>query len=1509
MVAERFTVVALPHTKSADANFHVSLFVAPDLTPDGEAGQLDDFDHFTNWAQTLLSNAEFELFDQSRSIPAVAVLDPIDPAAWEGAFPPDTPVRAPRRPEWSDRRWRTFNASLVHDSGKLFHLLAMYVSPVSPPLPSAHPIQRLMTQWFGRRERDWDESEITRSLDQLIGETEGQEFSSLHTALVDFEESVSSLDPITRAVVEIHRARRFYERPESKLVHQERPDEHPVVAPIPRPEPDFHDRCGFVADHPALQRQLGLVVDLRLEDPTMLATSTMLSATITLAGDPSLCRTTQTACRPVGDDLVTVASSSDWHDGALRLGDVDTFAVLDMDPDGTGLKLDRFLWSLPRLARVEDSGGPVHAAPSALRSIGFTVARRQRAQTTKDRMDRQHQIAAGIDGSEPILLSTEDVTRGMRVEVWDDSTRAWYSLHARRIDAEVVDGPTIADDLYEEGFIQGTTATETRDVADSPVHVHESMFGWDGWSLAAPRPGKRVRHADEGTEDADRFGEVVEDAVVDPDPVTPLVVTNRVEPGTLPSLRYGRSYAFRVWAVDLAGNSRPHATGPAGPPDDPSVSAMSANLPQPPSIAEPELTATVRGAAAASVVEMRDLVEVTPLEAHDEIIERIPDAVLGHLRERRVSTPLGSPGLSLATVVGRAFADTVLADDQPFAVETAVFDPTLEIRPGEIPTVDEIATVSPLRPFLRWDPVQPPAIVARHQLTAGESLRQVVVRSGVSQDRETLEIVSTTPSDYAAELGGLGYRPTSERHLVPPKTSQSEAELHGGFDRAIGSTNAGRHQAMLAIALREAGSLFDVEVPRLDDPAQSDPQPGISLASDPTVPVSVRKTLPLPPGEPPAPGQYVVHDVDELLVPYLPDLAANGISLVFPEAGRDRSIAFPFGTEGFTASYRGSWPEIRSFRLELQGSDKLEGRLVGTELRIGLPPGDVQRFRLASSISKPDLDIFGLWRILPPILRDNPDISEAAADGWLWALTPFEDVTLVHAVPRPLEAPRPTALAATRRGIGSTEVVFSGAVDVHGPSTEQLTAEATWVDPIDDLSLDGPNERAQGGIAFTTRIREEEDLAVLSGLPTDVKVPIPGFEPVWVHGVSHPIGDTRHHRVRYRMRASTRFREYFDPEALVPEPDDPSLPRDDGQSVVGPETTLNVPSSAPPAPPIVHSVIPLLRWDEGTEPEQPVAFRRRRRGGVRIYLERPWYSSGEGELLGVLLAPGGSDIGMGTLASQWGSDPIWVGREVTSRAMFVELDNLLRAAGLDDRPGDALPVTAPVELPLGTSREAPDVLVLGYKPQYNPKRQLWYVDVAIEPGSRMWPFVRLSVARYQPDSIAGCHLSAPVLCDYAQLTPERTASISRTDIRHVRVVVSGPVGVRNPPPSPRIDTGVFPTNVADLADWVAVNRVMIARLQRRDPDIPTDLGWETVDVAELEVKGRGRDTFEAAWVGNLESTTNIPLRRPGSLPNWRVTIEEWERLPGDPADLGVVGIAPPPPVWEQRLVYADHIGL
>jgi hypothetical protein len=249
---------------------------------------------------------------------------------------------------------------------------------------------------------------------------------------------------------------------------------------------------------------------------------------------------------------------------------------------------------------------------------------------------------------------------------------------------------------------------------------------------------------------------------------------------------------------------------------------------------------------------------------------------------------------------------------------------------------------------------------------------------------------------------------------------------------------------------------------------------------------------------------------------------------------------------------------------------------------------------------------------------------------------------------------------------------------------------------------------------------------------------------------------------------------------------------------------------------------------------------------------------------------------------------------------LLQLDNLLRAAGLDDRELPGQPAKGPVDLPLASIDQAPLVTVLGYIPQYNEERRLWYVDVAFDPMDRFWPFVRLAVCRYQPESIGGCHLSAPVRCDFVQLPPERIASVNRTDERHVRVVVSGCIGLRAAPDA-------LSQPIVGLASAVDLERYLVARLQRRDPLIATDLGWETVTVSRLVLRGRGDSDFEAAWVGELDAGQDIPFVRPGLSPgDWRVTVEEWEMLETDPVMINV-DIAVPR--QEARLIYADEFYL
>jgi hypothetical protein len=1534
MTQERFTVVALPYSRDESSPFHVSLFVSPQLTPSGAEEPLEAFETFLQWTHHVRSS-HIELRNQSGVVEAEAIFDDLDVGAWESIFPPDTPVRGRQQLDWSTRFWRTFRAAEVHDTAKLVSAVAVAANPIIPGVPDRRkdPLVALVNMQLDLPEdlSDYDESRQTAISDRKIGEPS---VVGRAQPLAQIEEQISGTQGVDKAFLELHRARRFYDRPESKIAHRARPIEGASRAPVERPEPDFHERVSLLADHPGILRRVGLVIDLKVADLQALTKSTWIQARITTETGV-VSSTARTACEVVGEDMVTVSGSDLWVAGKLRVGDADQFAVLDLDADGAALKTDQFLWTLPRLLNAATNGAPVSSvthgrlvgskgerAPEGVqtdvntatpshRTGGFTVVRHGRALETIDRMDAQRQVGQQIlSGSAP-LLDAEDVIQGYRVEVYDDTVGEWFTLHARTVEADVLNHGIVLSGVTDEGFVQTTTASETSGVTDSPIHVHEGMFSWGGWSLSAPRPGKRIRHATQAelalNPDED---EIVENVEVDPDPVTPIVFRSDATQGTLPRLRYGRSYAFRVWAVDLAGNSRPHDLG-VPPPVSRRVSAQVASIMRGPiRFGAPQgLETDLRALAAAAVVRRRsDAADAeNSRESGDELVaERIRPDVLSRLAMRR-SEPLTRMGLGehivsvdRATLVGRAFEEMILETATPMIVDPSRIDP--DVIAGTIDPIaglidKEALCVTPLRPFLRWDPVQPPAVVSRHANSAGESLLQLVIRSGVTQDPDTLEITVIPPAQY--ESSHATYRETSQRHLVPPKTSQSEAELHDMFDQAIGSTKSADHRRMLAVAIRESGTLFDLTVPKLSDPKQTHIQAGVALISDGTVAYADPKTLPLDPGDPPAPGQYIIHDTDRLRLPYLPDPVARGISLVFPDAGRDRQLAFPFGTEGFTARYGGTWPETDTFRLILEHADDLTGRLDGNELHMGLPPGDMQRFRLSSSVDRSDLELFGFWRSLPESVRDIDVVAEAAADGWLWIYTPADKVMLVHAVPRPLEAPDTTALAVVR-GKGSTNAGLTGSVEVHGPSTEMITAEASWDEYTDDLTLPIFEVSELNGVGFTSIVRPEEDLALLfGGIANDTPATIPGFGPVWAHRAVHQWEDTKHRNVTYRFRASTRFREYFESESLSPDTVN-GVERDDGQSVVGESVTVSVPSSAVPAAPIIHSVVPLMRWNVGTEPEQPVAVRRSRRPGVRIYLERPWFSTGEGELLAVLIAPFGADTGLESIVSQWGADPIWRAREVASRGMFVGFDNMINALGLTDRPDDARPTAPPVSMEYSAVKGAPMVTVLGYRPRYNAERQLWFVDVAIDPGDKFWPFVRLAVARYQPDSIDGCHLSKPVKCDFVQLMPERNASVSRTDIRHVRVVVSGPVGTRGGSAEES-----FPPPRDTAPEAIRRNRRVVARLQKLDPNFPTDLGWDTVDTVELEVRGVGRTAAEAAWVGELAAPEDIPLAKPGNQPEWRVTIEEWEQLLGDRADLGERG----PREWERRLIYADEVSL
>jgi hypothetical protein len=1530
MPVESFLVTALPHRADAGARRHLSLFVTHRLTPDGPRGVLSDFPNVSDWT-TLLASAEVVVAGRTatttREIPVSPHLNGLDPSLWTRVFPPTLTVLPWQVPDPASEPWRTFPAHRMQAHALTAHLASIYSSPVDPPGVISNALARaLLIGLFDMRSWTVDallgegadrDRAITRRLDALVAAGS----SVLKNQNV---EQPTASSPLLLLPTDVHLARRYYQRPEEQQDYRAEPDPTFTPVPVKQEPPDFHRRAAMLGDLSPLLRKLGLIIDVEVDDVSTLAGLTEITADIRIPGlanqvpsQPS------TACEVAGTSFTARSSTGDYAAGMLRLGEEESFTVLDLDPDASALKLEQYMRNLPRMLAMETNGDSVTSAPATLRGTGFAVARVDRADHMRERLTGAPARDSGVMSGTALPLNLEDVNRGLRLEVWDDSSRRWHSLHRRRLNVDIVDAGTVLADAPDTGFLQSASLTRTDGVPNAPYNAHEVLAGWDGWSLSAPRPGQRVVH-DAGNEN------VVDPAKPAPDADSPVASSASIQPGTLPWLRYGRSYAFRAWAVDLAGNSSPHKV--VGP-DDGGDGGITGGQPQ---VADATLAGSASQLAASALAAVRPEATAVPGKAGILATAAISDlrGELSTLRPPVHEGPQpgrGAPGIDLdaVQVTGDADVDRVVlsrrvalapaarVQSRQARIERAVDAalPTADVlgkrtdvqvaseafahalsaaalaQPGLSP--EQILgvlqalphVVTKPRPFLRWEPVLEPTVVPRHAYSEAESLLTLVIRSGVEgpgPDGVTMTVVP--PDQYAAAVLAqhpeLTWRADSQRHLVAPKTSQLECELHGLFDAAFGGGTDAEIKAALAIALRESGTLTDTTVADLTTPGQRVPQPGVILVTAPTADdPTVTDPADLERGAGLSRGQYAVHDVDSLTVPYLPDPLADGVSFVFPDAGKGTVLSGLLAIEGTRLPYTGQWPEPVPWRLVLTTGTQLAADAESSTVTMTVPPGNQLRMKLGSSLRPESLDLLGIWRSLPDVLRNIPLLEEAAADGWLWWLTPATQLRLVHAVPRPLEVPRITALA-PHRTEGDTTVRFLGAVDLHGPSTDRLDMEAAWSEWVDDVSKPAP-ERVSGVAAVGhVPIEVDEDLAVIA--TTDGSVTLPDGDIVRTHRLVHQTGDTKHRNIDYRMRAATRFREYFAPQLFT------SI---DDSTVVGAPRTVNVPSAARPGKPPVRDVLPLLRWHEQTEAAQPFAVSRTRSSGVRIYIDRPWYLTGDDEQLAIVL---GSDSVQEDVISLWGADPVFEQQGPQSRTAL-PLTDIVHTLGLDDRrePGRPVGPGAPVRLDDVAGR--PSVLVLGYEPEFSPERNMWFVDVAFDPGTAFWPFVRLAVARYQPSSLAGLSLSPIVKCDFVQLLPTRTALVSRPDETHARIVVTGPVGL------PRLSEGL---GRLEFRARVELTRVMRARLERRVPAVNTDLGWQTVATTRLPIQGV--DGAVVSWEGEIELPKALAPQRPGTNKNWRVVIEEAEILEADPSGIrGELAIAG----RGVRIVYADIVAL
>ena len=591
--------------------------------------------------------------------------------------------------------------------------------------------------------------------------------------------------------------------------------------------------------------------------------------------------------------------------------------------------------------------------------------------------------------------------------------------------------------------------------------------------------------------------------------------------------------------------------------------------------------------------------------------------------------------------------------------------------------------------FRRFEPVVAPMTVMRKLRTEAESVERLVIRSNY-------DIPDTSPSIAPCE-----------RHVAPPVVAQLLAEMHGMWDLANGGPDPA---AYAAIKARDGKTLTSATT----DPNNYD-QP--------------------------------YFDVNHITVPYNPDplavgAAFNGLPGTTAVAPITKVPFFPTGV---------TFPQSQAFRLAAHAgatrAPNFHTPASGPVLDVYLPKATIATVRLSSYLRPADLDLLGVWGWTSP--ADQAALGGDATDGQVWPLTPYREIILVHAVRQPLLAPDfgPTPPLTSSRSIGDTTAAITGTTDFDRASTDRIDVRATWSEFVDA----GGNPNPDVPLSAAAHI----------GMIPIANDGTAGNAPV---ALTHSFGDTKHREIFYEALGTSRFTEYFverttviltgtaavtldsaglvDGSVVVTQPASGggtttfeldvdyvvdlvagTLARTASSTIVsgssvqvaylvppvtrssfegtpsGTHVTVN--SSARPAAPVVRYTIPAFAFTEGTQADG--TFKSVRGGNIlRIYLGRPWWSSGEGELLGVALANFVAPVA--EFSTQWGRDPLFVGSAIPHTFPQIPDFPLATASGIS----------------LSIAEQAgPGVNVVGHTVEYDATRDLWYSDIEISPGQRV----------------------------------------------------------------------------------------------------------------------------------------------------------------------------------------------
>ena len=759
--------------------------------------------------------------------------------------------------------------------------------------------------------------------------------------------------------------------------------------------------------------------------------------------------------------------------------------------------------------------------------------------------------------------------------------------------------------------------------------------------------------------------------------------------------------------------------------------------------------------------------------------------------------------------------------------------------------------------YLRYEPLPVPVMVQGDEVVSGdktkmrdrdgESLEHLVIRSNVSVSATDYEknnptnLYKTSEGSDKAIITTLTYLPEAVRHIKVPRASQHTSELHGMFDESFGDINTAKEAYNFIISK-------DAVETKGDDPLR---KAAVASVNAENIPVEYL-------ADPMAAGVILTMKSDTTFETSWKKDTSKKFSFYFPEEVTDASANKSFS--------KTEWRNPKSFRIRLtEGAASPSWDMSKRILTISLPKSAQIEINYASFWRPEDVE---KYTALHPIVSkgiNNTRASQFARQSLHWMFSPWRTIRLVHAVQQPLEAPstykNETVIT---KDYTDTFAVIKTKVNVHGSSTDKIDVEANWNEMVDDLHETEPKSVKHSTHVDTIPVDYTDKVFDCNNLPGRKK--IGSRAPM----IKHQFGDTKHRSIEYDLVATTRYREYFTGiiETFV-KTNKPYLLTQTGfidnpvSKNAADKKLLNILSSARPAPPLVDYIVPSFNWiktDKGTETVHM------RTGNIRIYLKRPWYSSGDGEKLAVLLPIPNVMINktQAMHCTVWGKDPVFNSPEL-NQSNYPQKENF--------------PFAADYDTVMLSEDENSKMVIAAYNVLFDKEKQLHYADIPIDVKQAYFPFVRLCLARYQRDSVRkdgkDCCLSNSVTVDWLQVVPVRYTALyfkGSKNIFDVALRGTAPYSLSALP------IKGLPENMTKCRISITIENTQVSKteeafisINNRGQGINTTQYIKQYDLKRDQLRGN-----------QIEFVERIELSAPYASQPFRVVIREFELHEADP---------------------------